>query len=66
MVNKLPSFIVERQHADDGEWTEHRLQAGAAAPHTRTTGGTAEGKFVCKMLQLPALLPLLPLATLGI
>lgn len=51
MSYKLLYFVVERQHADDGEWTEHWLQARAAAPYTRTTGGTAEGKCVCKLLQ---------------
>lgn len=52
MANKLFSLIVERQHADDGEWTEHWLQAWAATPYTRTTGGTAEGKCACEILQL--------------
>lgn len=35
-----------RQSSDDGEWTEHSLEAWPAAPHTWTAGGSAEGDYL--------------------
>lgn len=36
-------FSTGRQGSDDGEWTEHSLEAWPAAPHPWTAGGPAEG-----------------------
>ncbi len=40
----MPVLCAGRRVSDDGEWTEHGLEAWPAAPHPGTTGGATEGE----------------------
>lgn len=44
---KLMMWIPGRWSSDDGEWTEHRLQAWPSASHPRAAGSIATGRTAC-------------------
>lgn len=45
-VGLTSAFSTGRQGSDDGEWTEHSLEAWPAASHPGTAGGPSEGDHV--------------------